>query len=272
MSAEDERKLFVAGLPDSVNESVLRELFEATGGTVVSVSLPKDRASGRPRGFGFVTLGTAEEASAARTALDGSMQSGRPISVRPFSSEPPKRGETRQEPQAGGSDRTLYVGNLPYDANQEEVEQLVREAVDAVQRVHLPAGPDGRLRGFGFVTMQTNEAAQEAVVALRDREFRGRRLTVNIAHPRGERNDRSERPRVPRHNEGAVPHGFDTGLPAPPEQMPDAARPVEGRRTRPPERAEAKTKKKSKGVRRSERFDDKRGRRSGGKWGDWDED
>src|SRR5476651_2189730 len=89
--AEDSRKLFVAGLPDSISEDVLRQLFEATGGTVVEVSLPKDRATGRPRGFGFVTLGTNEEANAARESLDGSFQGGKSISVRPFQAEPPRR-------------------------------------------------------------------------------------------------------------------------------------------------------------------------------------
>ena len=59
----DEAKLFVAGLPDSISEEVLKQLFEATGGTVVNVSLPKDRATGRPRGFGFVTLSTPAEES-----------------------------------------------------------------------------------------------------------------------------------------------------------------------------------------------------------------
>jgi RNA recognition motif-containing protein len=52
MSTEDERKLFVAGLPDSMTEDVLRQLFEATGGTVVNVTLPKHRDTGRPRGPG----------------------------------------------------------------------------------------------------------------------------------------------------------------------------------------------------------------------------
>src|SRR5580693_2363641 len=89
--AEDSRKLFVAGLPDSITEEVLRGLFEATGGSVVEVSLPKDRATGRPRGFGFVTLATVEEASAARESLDGSFQGGKSISVRPFQAEPPRR-------------------------------------------------------------------------------------------------------------------------------------------------------------------------------------
>ena len=129
MATEDACKLFVAGLPDSVTEDVLREIFEAVGGTVTDVSLPRDRATHRPRGFGFVTFSTPEEATNARQSLDGSLQAGRSISVRPFSSEPPRRGETRPDgsvaPGGGGGgsneDRTLYVGNLPYDASQQEV-------------------------------------------------------------------------------------------------------------------------------------------------------
>src|SRR5512146_3244927 len=126
--AEDSRKLFVAGLPDSITEDVLRQLFEATGGNVVEVSLPKDRATGRPRGFGFVTLATTEEASSAREALDGSFQGGKSISVRPFQAEPPKRdglgppgsgrmGGGGSGPPSAAPDRTLYVGNLPYDTS-----------------------------------------------------------------------------------------------------------------------------------------------------------
>src|SRR5687767_5416226 len=89
----EEAKLFVAGLPDSVSEDVLKTIFEATGGKVVNVSLPKDRTTGRPRGFGFVTMSTPAEAQAARDSLDGSLQGGRSISVRPFQAEPPRKGE-----------------------------------------------------------------------------------------------------------------------------------------------------------------------------------
>src|SRR5690349_19533990 len=93
MVTDDRCKLFVAGLPDSISEVVLRQLFEATGGTVVDVSVPRDRATGRSRGFGFVTMSTEDEARDARQSLDGSMQSGRSISVRPFQAAPPKRGD-----------------------------------------------------------------------------------------------------------------------------------------------------------------------------------
>src|SRR5215475_13307466 len=124
MANEDARKLFVAGLPDSITEDVLRQLFEATGGTVSEISLPKDRATGRTRGFGFVTLSTSDEAQAARDSLDGSIQAGKSISVRPFQAEPPKREPGSSGPRSSGGgggsaapgapDRTLYVGNLPY--------------------------------------------------------------------------------------------------------------------------------------------------------------
>jgi nucleolin len=200
--ANEEAKLFVAGLPDSISEDVLKQLFEATGGKVVSVSLPKDRMTGRPRGFGFVTLATPQEAQAARDALDGSLQAGKSISVRPFQAEPPRRdgpGGPRSGPGPRGPaaaqapDRTLYVGNLPYDANEEEVRVLVNGvAPDGVVRVHLPMDADGRKRGFGFVTMASSEAAKTASEQLRTADLRGRRLVVNLAHPKGERPARPE--------------------------------------------------------------------------------
>lgn len=214
--AEDSRKLFVAGLPDSITEDVLRQLFEATGGNVVEVSLPKDRATGRPRGFGFVTLATIEEATSARESLDGSFQGGKSISVRPFQAEPPRReGRPMGGPggpgpgmggggpgggmgvggPAGAPDRTLYVGNLPYDATVEEVEGLIGgTGAGPVVRVHLPMDPDGRKRGFGFVTMASADAAKGAIEALRGADIRGRRLVVNLAHPKGERPAGGDRP------------------------------------------------------------------------------
>lgn len=208
----EDAKLFVAGLPDSVSEDVLRTIFEATGGKVVSVSLPKDRTTGRPRGFGFVTMSSPAEAQAARDSLDGSLQGGRSISVRPFQQEPPRPGERGPmssgprsgnmgaAPPSGGfggprggaaqaPDRTLYVGNLPYDITTQEVEALINGVCGegSVVRVHLPMDPDGRKRGFGFVTMASSETAKTASEQLKTADMRGRRLVVNIAHPKGER-------------------------------------------------------------------------------------
>jgi len=255
MSAEDARKLFVAGLPDTITEDILRQLFEATGGTVVDVSIPRDRATGRPRGFGFVTLSTSDEAMSARDSLDGSVQAGRPISVRPFQAEPPRRGEgglRPTSPPAGSAgpaspDRTLYVGNLPYDTTEQEVEEFIKsKGAGNVARVNLPTDQDGRRRGFGFVTMESADAAQKALEALRNADMRGRRLVVNIAHPKGERPARAEGPSSSQGGafrpSGAPPTGDrpprTLGQSFPPAPPPDQPRRTFDDRRRAPARAE----------------------------------
>lgn len=270
MATEDARKLFIAGLPESITEDVLRQLFEATGGKVVEVSLPKDRATGKARGFGFVTFAVADEAIRARDALDGSMQAGRSISVRPFSSEPPKRGlEARSEapvPAAPAEDRTLYVGNLPYDTTQPELSQLFQDnGVTEVVRMHLPTGPDGRLRGFGFVTLASADAANQAIIALRNADVRGRRLMINIAHPRGAptAGGPSERPR-PRPEMGRV--GEPRFPTEPPMAFEGERPPPERRRVAGPaeESEEAKRKNKKKGAKGTSRERSPEARRRGG--------
>jgi nucleolin len=204
--AEDSRKLFVAGLPDTFSEEVLRQLFEATGGNVAEVTLPRDRTTGRPRGFGFVTMATAEEASAAREALHGSFQGGRSISVRPFESDPPRReggGPGSSGPRSAGGgggggggaggieadkERKLYVGNLPYDATSAEVEAAITATgAGPVHRVILPSDGEGKNRGYGFVQFSSADAAKAALDVLRGAELRGRVLRILPAHDKGER-------------------------------------------------------------------------------------
>jgi cold-inducible RNA-binding protein len=73
-------KLFVGNLSFKITENDLNDMFAAHG-TVSEANLMMDRISGRPRGFGFVTMGTAEEAQAAITALNGKEIDGRAIVV-----------------------------------------------------------------------------------------------------------------------------------------------------------------------------------------------
>lgn len=79
--------------------------------------------------------------------------------------------------------RKLYVGNLPYETNESDLEALFGEAgpVDSVNVIR--DRETGRARGFAFVEMATDEGAQQAVTQLNDRSFGGRRLTVNEARP-----------------------------------------------------------------------------------------
>jgi RNA recognition motif-containing protein len=80
--------------------------------------------------------------------------------------------------------RRLYVGNLPYRATEEELTALFSRAgaVDNVQV--MKDNVTGRARGFAFVEMATDEAAQKAVEELHQYQMEGRALVVNEARPR----------------------------------------------------------------------------------------
>ena len=80
--------------------------------------------------------------------------------------------------------RRLYVGNLPYRATEEELTALFSRAgaVDNVQV--MKDNVTGRARGFAFVEMATDEAAQKAVEEFHQYQMDGRALVVNEARPR----------------------------------------------------------------------------------------
>ncbi len=184
MGAEDARKLFVGGLSDSMTEQDLRAIFEGVGAPLLEVNVPRDRETGRPRGFGFVTLATTEAAEDARAKLDGFVFAGRAMSVRRFTQDGTRRGSTERPARA--DERTLFLGKLPYDATAEEISALFRQYdAGAVERVTLPVAPDGRPRGFGFVTLESTESVAQALERLARAQLRGRQLVVTAAQPRG---------------------------------------------------------------------------------------
>lgn len=83
--------------------------------------------------------------------------------------------------------RRLYVGNLPYETGEQELQELFGTAgtVESINVMRDMA--TGRARGFAFVEMATDAEAQNAIATLNDRPTGGRNLTVNEARPRPER-------------------------------------------------------------------------------------
>ena len=80
--------------------------------------------------------------------------------------------------------RKLYVGNLPYDTGETDLEQLFANAgtVETVNVIRDMA--TGRARGFAFVEMGTDEEAQKAINQFNNYALGGRNLTVNEARPK----------------------------------------------------------------------------------------
>ena len=77
----------------------------------------------------------------------------------------------------------LYVGNLPYDTNEDDLTALFAQA-GTVSTVNVMRDREtGRARGFAFVEMATDQDAQNAISQLHEHNFGGRTLTVNEARP-----------------------------------------------------------------------------------------
>ena len=83
--------------------------------------------------------------------------------------------------------RKLYVGNLPYQVGEAELQELFSQA-GSVESVHVMRDmATGRARGFAFVEMATDEEAQKAATQFNQYPLGGRNLTVNEARPKPER-------------------------------------------------------------------------------------
>jgi cold-inducible RNA-binding protein len=75
------RKLFVANFPFTTTVEQLQDMFSAHG-EVVYAKIATDRETGRSRGFGFIEMGSADQAQTAIRELDGFQMGGRPLAVR----------------------------------------------------------------------------------------------------------------------------------------------------------------------------------------------
>jgi RNA recognition motif-containing protein len=97
-------KLFVGNLSFNTTENDLQDAFAAFG-TVTETNLMMDRTTNRPRGFGFVTMSSAEEAQKAIEGMNGKDMDGRALTVnvaRPREERPAGGGGGRREYGGGG--------------------------------------------------------------------------------------------------------------------------------------------------------------------------
>ena len=98
--------------------------------------------------------------------------------------------------------RKLYVGNLPYEVGETELQDLFAQSGSVESVTVMRDQMTGRARGFAFVEMSTDDEAQQAITALNGTQLGGRNLTVNEARPRESR---------PRQSEGGGRGGYGRG-------------------------------------------------------------
>ncbi|TXG58498.1 hypothetical protein EZV62_016327 [Acer yangbiense] len=215
-------KLFVGNLPFNVDSAQLAGLFE-TAGNVEMVEVIYDKVTGRSRGFGFVTMSSAEEVEAAAQQFNGYELDGRPLRVN-AGPPPPRREESfSRGPRGGregygggnresygggsresygggnresygggnrssfGSGNRVYVGNLSWGVDDQALETLFSEQGKVVEAKVVYDRESGRSRGFGFVTYNSSDEVDSAIESLNGADLDGRSIRVSVAEAKPRR-------------------------------------------------------------------------------------
>jgi RNA recognition motif-containing protein len=212
------RALYVGNLPFSVAWQPLKDLFKQAG-TVERADVPLD-AQKRSKGFGLVVMQTVEQALQAQEMFHNFEWNGRFLDVRQdknfhegptkdnqnFQREPPREREPQREgevpkernaqqekyveptrAQTPTDDKrettSLFVGNLPYSVDADQVTDLFAEF--GIEKVTIALDAYGKSRGYAQVQMQSASDASEAIEKLNGAEVSGRPIIVRYDTKRG---------------------------------------------------------------------------------------
>lgn len=181
----EEAKLFVGNLPYDADGHKLAELFNQVG-TVDLAEVIYNRETDQSRGFGFVTMKTVEDAEKAVDKLNGYDFGGRLLTVNKAA---PRGSRPERAPRSFDAQPAfrVYVGNLPWDFDNSQLEQVFSEHGKVVSARVVYDRETGRSRGFGFVTMSDEAELNDAIAALDGQSLGGRTIRVNVAEDRPRR-------------------------------------------------------------------------------------
>lgn len=206
-SGDREKRVYVGNLPWKVSWQDLKDHMRSTGLMVVRADIITS-ASGSSKGCAIVEYATASDAQRAVETLHDTELQGRLIFVREDREDKlqdsgsgggvtggataaapaaaPTRSGHRASPRGGhrftvGDDamgRRVYVGNLSWDVEWQDLKDYMKQAGDVVHTEILTDAQSGRSKGCGLVKFATPEAAQAARETLSNTIFRGRTIFV----------------------------------------------------------------------------------------------
>lgn len=187
----EELKLYIGNIDYSTDDQRLRDAFSKFG-SITDCFCPVDRASNRPRGFGFVTFANRDDAMKAIAEMDNTELDGRMIRV---SESRPKDGSRSGGAGGGGgfssgefnasgaAEVKLFVGNLAFETELETIRELF-EKEGEVKDCYMPKDrATDQPRGFAFVTMPAEEA-KAAMKKLQGYELDSRTLRIEESMPK----------------------------------------------------------------------------------------
>ncbi|KAF4582887.1 RNA recognition motif containing protein [Ophiocordyceps camponoti-floridani] len=184
---DEKRSLFVRSLPPSATNESLADFF-AQHFPVKHAVVVRDHDTKESRGYGFVTLADADDAADARKILDKTAWEGK--SIRVDVAEPRHRktttgGSDADAPAKAGKSEArkstkLIIRNLPWSVKTSEQLSRLFMSFGKVKFADLPK-TNGKLKGFGFVTLRGYKNAEKALESVNGKIIDGRPVAVDWA-------------------------------------------------------------------------------------------
>ncbi|GAB4830750.1 hypothetical protein Ancab_004782 [Ancistrocladus abbreviatus] len=178
-------KLFIGGISWDTNEDRLRQYFQ-TFGEVVEAVIMKDRTTGRARGFGFVIY--ADPAVAERVVKQKHMLDGRTVEAKkavPRDDQyvPGKNSSSIHGSPGPARTKKIFVGGLPSTMTESDFKRYFDQFGMITDVVVMYDHNTQRPRGFGFITYESEEAVERALVRT-FHELNGKMVEVKRAVPK----------------------------------------------------------------------------------------
>lgn len=208
--------MFIGGLNWETTDESMRTYFEQYG-QVTDCMVMRDGATGRSRGFGFLTFADTKSVNDVVTKehyLDGKIVSQhetlpKELSINRYQIDP-KRAVPRDEQEKTAK---MFVGGVPPDCDEEQFSAFFGQFGRVVDATLMMDKDTGRPRGFGFVTFDSGEAVERAMVTP-FLQINNKTIEVKRATPKGGQDRGSGR--------GAGTYNSSGGFGAPAEQQPNA--------------------------------------------------
>jgi RNA-binding protein Musashi len=187
-SAKEDGKMFIGGLNWETTDQSLRDYFSQFG-EVTECTVMRDGATGRSRGFGFLTFKDPKTVNIVMVKehfLDGKLID-------------PKRAIPRDEQEKTSK---IFVGGVSQDTTENEFKDYFAQFGRVVDATLMMDKDTGRPRGFGFVTFE-NEVGVEACLSTH-LEIHGKAIEVKKAQPRGNMREEEEASRRGKFKKGGM--------------------------------------------------------------------
>lgn len=185
MSNVEATQVYVANLPFALDESTLSDIVkEKSVSNLQSVKIIKDKETGKSRGFGYLTFSTKDEAEMAVSALKNTEVDGRLIKVDLSNPSSSVTDKPPRSPKVVGVEHKLFVGNIAFQATENDVESLVENILGKgiLKKVDIVVDKlTKRPRGFGYIHFNTKEGMDTALVKLNGAKLLDRDIRLDTA-------------------------------------------------------------------------------------------